>query len=212
MSEQKRPVLTLRRKPAVTAAEPPVSGPLKGPSAAPEASAPEPAALTGKAARKAERTRLWQEQQERERAARRAAKQKPAPPPVYRKMIAPEDAIMKLEGCWPDLVRDGKLLLLATGIREVMQEDIHRRALSLSVKQLKRCLAAVTRSDDYLEAMTEGASRYDIFGRPVATVTASEAAYAGERRAQEHEKAARRRAAEQKQLADSGSDTPAAHA
>ncbi|WP_446443424.1 hypothetical protein [Pseudocitrobacter faecalis] len=37
-----------------------------------------------------------------------------------------------------------------------MVTDIRRRGLEISVKTLKRCLAAVTRSDAYLGAMTVG--------------------------------------------------------
>ncbi|WP_185226603.1 hypothetical protein [Klebsiella pneumoniae] len=40
-----------------------------------------------------------------------------------------------------------------------MVNDIRRRGLEISVKTLKRCLAAVTRSDAYLGAMTVGAWR-----------------------------------------------------
>jgi hypothetical protein len=43
---------------------------------------------------------------------------------------------------------------LAVNIREAMVNDIRRRGLEISVKTLKRCLAAVTRSDAYLGAMT----------------------------------------------------------
>ncbi|HBL6490708.1 TPA: fertility inhibition protein FinO, partial [Enterobacter hormaechei] len=90
------------------------------------------------------------------------------------------------------LVTDGQPQLLAVNIREAMVNDIRRRGLEISVKTLKRCLAAVTRSDAYLGAMTVGAWRKNLAGEPVAAVSAEEAAYAVERRAQEHAKRQRR--------------------
>jgi sRNA-binding protein len=90
-------------------------------------------------------------------------------------------------------VTDGQQLL-AVNIREAMVNDIRRRGLDVSVKTLKRCLAAVTRSDAYLGAMTVGAWRKNLAGEPVAPVSEEEAAYAVERRAQEHAKRQRRAA------------------
>jgi len=141
-----------------------------------------------KAARKAEKARRWAERQAQEREARR----KPAPEPVYRKVMPLADALALLERCWPALVTDGQPQLLAVNIREAMVSDIRQRGLDVSVKTLKRCLAAVTRSDAYLGAMTVGAWRKNLAGEPVAPVSAEEAAYAVDRRAQEHAKQQRR--------------------
>jgi sRNA-binding protein len=69
------------------------------------------------------------------------------------------------------LVTDGQPQLLAVNIREAMVNDIRRRGLEVSVKTLKRCLAAVTRSDAYLGAMTVGAWRKNLAGEPVAPVS-----------------------------------------
>ncbi|MGX6613785.1 fertility inhibition protein FinO [Enterobacter kobei] len=102
------------------------------------------------------------------------------------------DALALLKRCWPATVADGQPQLLAVNIREAMVNDIRRRGLEISVKTLKRCLAAVTRSDAYLGAMTVGAWRKNLAGEPVAAVSAEEAAYAVERRAQEHAKRQRR--------------------
>lgn len=132
-----------------------------------------------KAARKAEKAQLWAERQAQEREARR----KPAPEPVYRKVMPLTDALALLERCWPALVTDGQPQLLAVNIREAMVNDIRQCGLEISVKTLKRCLAAVTRSDAYLGAMTVGAWRKNLAGEPVAPVSAEEAAYAVERRA-----------------------------
>ena len=122
----------------------------------------------------------------------RAARRKPAPEPVYRKVMPLADALALLERCWPALVTDGQPQLLAVNIREAMVNDICQRGLEISVKTLKRCLAAVTRSDAYLGAMTVGAWRKNLAGQPVAAVSAEEAAYAVARRAQEHAKHMRR--------------------
>ncbi|WP_226862382.1 fertility inhibition protein FinO [Enterobacter kobei] len=130
--------------------------------------------------------------QAQEREAMRAARRKPAPEPVYRKVMPLADALALLKRCWPALVTDGQPQLLAVNIREAMVNDIRRRGLEISVKTLKRCLAAVTRSDAYLGAMTVGAWRKNLAGEPVAAVSAEEAAYAVERRAQEHAKRQRR--------------------
>ncbi|HCB0555650.1 TPA: conjugal transfer protein, partial [Klebsiella pneumoniae] len=50
-----------------------------------------------------------------------------------------------------------------------------------SHKQVIKCLKSLTRSAGYLSRMKVGASRYDLQGNAVATVTAEEAQYASER-------------------------------
>ncbi|HDL3840847.1 fertility inhibition protein FinO [Enterobacter hormaechei] len=213
MKEQGRPTLTLRRKTepegqrAVNNSEPDGAGPgrvtrkktvvvnttpaWKVRKQAVDESAKK-AQADEKAARKAEKARLWAERQAQEREAMRAARRKPAPEPVYRKVMPLADALALLERCWPALVTDGQPQLLAVNIREAMVNDIRQRGLEISVKTLKRCLAAVTRSDAYLGAMTVGAWRKNLAGEPVAAVSPEEAAYAVERRAQEHAKHMRR--------------------
>ena len=109
-----------------------------------------------------------------------------------------EDAIALLQACWPALVEEGRPQLLAVNIRPIMLEDIRRRSLDISTKKLKRCLAAITRSDVYLDAMTPGAWRRDIHGQKVANITADEAAFAMQRKAHEHARSVRREAAERK--------------
>lgn len=209
MKEQGRPTLTLRRKAepegqrAVNNSEPDSAEPdrvtrkktvvvnttpaWKVRKQAVDESAKK-AQADEKAARKAEKARLWAERQAQERAARR----KPAPEPVYRKVMPLADALALLERCWPALVTDGQPQLLAVNIREAMVNDIRRRGLEVSVKTLKRSLSAVTRSDAYLGAMTVGAWRKNLAGQPVAPVSEEEAAYAVERRTQEHAKHMRR--------------------
>lgn len=145
-----------------------------------------------KAARKAERARQWAEEQTRVRAALKAERHRPAPEPVYRKVMPPDDALALLKGCWPALVVEGKPQLLAVGIREAMLADIRERGLGISGKALKRCLSAITRSEVYLNAMTAGAWRKNLAGEPVAQVGVDDAAFAAKRKAQESRKRQRR--------------------
>ncbi|EJK1259061.1 fertility inhibition protein FinO [Salmonella enterica] len=216
MKEQERPRLTLRRKtePDGQNTESGRSdagttvGPVKRKKTVVVASTPawkvkkqqleekaKEARAAEKAARQAEKARLWAERQAQEREARRAAKRKPAPEPVYRKMMSLEDAMALLARCWPALVNaDGHPELLAVNIRESMLKDIRQRGLDVSVKRLKRALAAITRSDAYLDAMTAGAWRKTLSGECVARISEEEARYAAERKLQEHAKQQRREA------------------
>ena len=152
-----------------------------------------------KEAKRLEKARLWAERQAQEREAMRAAKRKPPPEPKFRTLMPLEEAMSQIARCWPALVQNGRPQLLAINIREAMIEDMRSRNLDMSVKKLKRCLSAITRSDAYLEAMTEGAWRNDIDGQPVARVTADEADFAARRRAQEHARLQRKAEYEQKQ-------------
>jgi hypothetical protein len=210
MTEEQRPKLTLRRKPASDVKE--TTGgpgePVRSVTRKKTVVVSQPPAwklrkqeqeekekaerAAAKEAKRQEKARLWAERQAQEREARRAARRKPAPEPVYRKVMPLADALALLERCWPALVTDDQPQLLAVNIREAMIEGIRRRGLEVSLKTLKRCLAAVTRSDTYLGAMTVGAWRKNLAGEPVAPVSAEEAAYAVERRAQEHAKHMRR--------------------
>lgn len=79
------------------------------------------------------------------------------------------------------MLKDDAPRLLATGMREQLFADIAERDLPLSHKQVIKCLKSLTRSAGYLSRMREGTSRYDLQGNIVATVTADEAKYAGER-------------------------------
>lgn len=221
MAEEQRPKLTLRRKPASDVSE--NSAPRTGGPGEPVRSVTrkktvvvsQPPAwkvkkqeqeekekaerAAAKEALRQEKARLWAERQAQEREAMRAAKRKPPPEPKFRTLMSLEEAVSEIARCWPALVQNGRPRLLAINIREAMIEDIRSRSLAISVKQLKRCLSAITRSDTYLESMTEGAWRTDIDGQPVARVTADEAAFAVRRRAQEHARLVRKAEYEQKQ-------------
>jgi len=214
MTEEQRPKLTLRRKPPSDVSEnsPSRAGgpgePARSVTRKKTVVVSQPTAwklkkqeqkekekaerAAAKKARYEEKVRLWAEQQAQEREARRAAKRKPPPEPKFRTLMPLEEAMSEIARCWPALVQNGRPRLLAINIREAMIETCAAASLDMSVKKLKRCLSAITRSDAYLEAMTEGAWRIDIDGQPVARVTADEAAYAVARRAQEHAKQQRR--------------------
>lgn len=216
MTEEQRPKLTLRRKPVSDVKKTPSTDgpgePVRSVTRKKTVVVSQPPAWklrkqeqeekekaereAAKEAKRQEKARLWAERQAQEREARRAAKRKPVPEPVYRKVMPLTDALVLLERCWPALVKDGQPQLLAVNIREAMVNDIRQRGLEVSVKTLKRCLAAVTRSDAYLGAMTVGAWRKNLAGQPVAPVSEEEAVYAVERRALEHAKRQRRAARE----------------
>ena len=88
---------------------------------------------------------------------------------------------MTLKAFWPQLFEGNAPRLLATGMREQLFADIAELDLPLSHKQVIKCLKSLTRSAGYLSRMRAGASRYDLQGNVVATVTPEEARYAGER-------------------------------
>ena len=217
MTDEQRPKLTLRRKPApdvkettsgpgepvrsvtrkktVVVSQPPAWKLRKQDQEEKEKAGREAA----KEAKRQEKARLWAERQAQEREARRAAKRKPPPEQKFRTLMTLEEAVAEIARCWPALALNGLPRLLAINIREAMIEDIRSRNLDMSVKKLKRCLSAITRSDAYLEAMAEGAWRIDIDGQPVDRVTADEAAYAVRRKEQEHARLQRKAEYEQKQ-------------
>lgn len=179
MSEEKRPVLSLKRKPAEN-------------STAPAEATPAPSVVRRKKvvvvssppAWKAKKAKLEKVKQAAEAATRNAAPVKvvKTPPPVrYLRLLPPEQAIMTLKAFWPQLFDGNSPRLLATGMREQLFADIVNRDLPLSHKQVIKCLKSLTRSAGYLSRMKVGASRYDLQGNAVATVTAEEAQYASER-------------------------------
>ncbi|QPF30509.1 fertility inhibition protein FinO (plasmid) [Klebsiella sp. BDA134-6] len=181
MTEEKRPVLSLKRKPA------PDSTPAPGSDATPGVvRRKKVVVVSAPPAWKVKKEKLEQAKKAAEAAARKAAREPvkvvKTPPPVrYLQLIPPEQAIMTLKAFWPQLFDGNAPRLLATGMREQLFADIASRDLPLSHKQVIMCLKSLTRSAGYLSRMREGASRYDLQGNVVATVTAEEARYAGER-------------------------------
>ncbi|MEQ0232507.1 fertility inhibition protein FinO [Klebsiella sp. CN_Kp109] len=181
MTEEKRPVLSLKRKPA------PDSTPAPGSDATPGVvRRKKVVVVSAPPAWKVKKEKLEKAKKAAEAAARKAAREPvkvvKAPPPVrYLQLIPPEQAVMTLKAFWPQLFDGNAPRLLATGMREQLFADIASRDLPLSHKQVIKCLKSLTRSAGYLSRMREGASRYDLQGNVVATVTAEEARYAGER-------------------------------
>lgn len=181
MTEEKRPVLSLKRKPA------PDSTPAPGSDATPGVvRRKKVVVVSAPPAWKVKKEKLEQAKKAAEAAARQAVaepvKAAKVPPPVrYLQLLPPEQAIMTLKAFWPQLFDNNSPRLLATGMREQLFADIERRDLPLSHKQVIKCLKSLTRSAGYLSRMREGASRYDLQGNVVSTVTAEEARYASER-------------------------------
>ncbi|HCE8859373.1 TPA: fertility inhibition protein FinO [Klebsiella michiganensis] len=180
MAEEKRPVLSLKRKPAAESAGTDVtntSGVVRRKKVVVVSTPP-----------------AWKVKKEKLEQAKKAAEattSKDTPEPVkatkastparYLRLLPPEQAIMTLKAFWPQLFDGNSPRLLATGMREQLFADIARRDLPLSHKQVIKCLKSLTRSAGYLSRMRAGASRYDLQGNIAATVTADEARYASER-------------------------------
>ena len=180
MAEEKRPVLSLKRKPAAESAGTDVT------STPGIVRRKKVLVVSAPPAWKVRKEKLEQAKKAAEVAARQAVpeavKATKAPPPVrYLRLLPPEQAIMTLKAFWPQLFDGNSPHLLATGMREQLFADIARRDLPLSHKQVIKCLKSLTRSAGYLSRMREGVSRYDLQGNVVATVTADEARYASER-------------------------------
>ena len=179
MTEEKRPVLSLKRKPAADTA---ATGTPETPVVVRRKKV---VVVTTPPAWKVKKEKLERAKKADEAAARESAPVvnavKPPPPVRYLRLLPPEQAIMTLKAFWPQLFDGNVPRLLATGMRDHLFADITQRNLPLSHKQVIKCLKSLPRSAGYLSRMREGASRYDLQGNVVATVTADEAHYARER-------------------------------
>lgn len=137
MKEQGHPTLTLtlRRKAepegqrAVNNSEPDSAGPGR---------------VTRKKTVVVNTTPAWKvRKQAQEREAMRAARRKPAPEPVYRKVMPLADALALLERCWPALVTDGQPQLLATHHHSHIQLQLAPLCRFTALKQLFFCENAI---------------------------------------------------------------------
>lgn len=191
MTEQKRPVLSLkrrkddgepvrRRKTVVSVTTPPEWKVKKQ-------------QLAEKAARDAEMA------EKRTQAVRRLK--------TYLTLQSPAEAVRTLKPWWPALFDDDTPRLLACGIREMLFEEVESRNIPLSHKKIIRALKTITRSEVYLGAMKAGACRYDPEGRVTTYVTAEDEWYAEARLAQI--RAQNRKKAELMAQAGITPDTPA---
>lgn len=187
MSE--RPVLTLKRRPAAETPVPDTSGEtapvMRRRKTVVVAAAPDPrkqkkqaqkeaekaAEAERKAAAKEERCRQWLLKNARSEKQPKV----PVRPPRPVRLMPVADALRMLADCWPQLFSpELPLRLMKTGIREEMVVDITVRRLPVSVKQVRRCLRSLTRSEAYLKATVPGSIRYGLDGQPADVVTEEE--------------------------------------
>lgn len=104
--------------------------------------------------------------------------QKVVRPVRYLRLPELQDAIDTLKVWWPALFKGETPHLLAIGIRKAVFDDMATRRIPLSHKQVIRCLKRITRSELYLSSMIAGAERVDLNGNPVSVVTPDEEKYA----------------------------------
>ncbi|EFT4511353.1 TPA: fertility inhibition protein FinO [Salmonella enterica] len=162
MTDQKRPVLTLKRRTEGDA-------PVRSRKTIINVTTPpkwkvKKQKLSEKAAREAEL------------AAKKAqAGQELA---VYLTLTPLNDAVSTLKLWWPGLFDGDTPRLFACGVREVLFEDAARRGIPLSHKKIIRALKAIARSEAYLSAMKAGACRYDTEGYVTEHITVEEEQYA----------------------------------
>ena len=141
MTEQKRPVLTLKRK---TEGETPVR---RRKTIINVTTPPKWKVKKQKLAEKAAR--------EAELAAKKAQARQALS--IYLTLPSLDEAVNTLKPWWPGLFDGNTPRLLACGIREVLLDEVFQRNIPLSHKKLSRALKAITRSESYLCAMKAGA-------------------------------------------------------
>lgn len=165
MTEQKRPVLTLKRKTEGTA-------PVRSRKTIINVTTPpkwkvKKQKLAEKAAREAEL------------AAKKAQARQALS--IYLNLPTLDEAVNTLKPWWPGLFDGDTPRLLSCGIRDVLLEDVAQRNIPLSHKKLRRALKAITRSESYLGAMKAGACRYDTEGYVTEHISQEEEVYAAAR-------------------------------
>ncbi|PUS03826.1 fertility inhibition protein FinO [Salmonella enterica] len=97
---------------------------------------------------------------------------------VYLKLTPLNEAVSTLKPWWPGLFDGDTPRLFACGVREALFEDAARRGIPLSHKKIIRALKAIARSEAYLGAMKAGACRYDTEGYVTDHITVEEEQYA----------------------------------
>ena len=187
MSE--RPVLTLKRNPAAQTSAPESTGDMtpvvRRRKTVVVVAAPDPRKQKKQAqkdavkAAEAERKAAAKEERRRQWLLKNARPPKqvktPVRPPRPVRLMPLEDALRVLTDCWPQLFSpELPLRLMKTVIRGEMEADIVARQLPVSVKQVRRCLRSLTRSEGYLNATMSGSIRYGLDGQPAGTVTEEE--------------------------------------
>lgn len=162
MTEQKRPVLTLKRK---------TEGEMPARSRKTIINVTTPPKWKVKKQQLADRAAREAELAEKKARARKELA-------IYLRLQSVEDAVNTLKPWWPALFEGNVSRLLACGIREMLYEDVKVRGIPLSHKKIIRALKAITRSESYLSAMKAGACRYSPDGYVTARITPEEEAYA----------------------------------
>lgn len=162
MSDQKRPVLTLKRK---TEGEAPVR---RRKTIINVTTPPKWKIKKQKLAEKAVH--------EAELAEKKAQARKMLS--IYLRLQSVDEAVSTLKPWWPELFDGNTPRLFACGIRERLYEDVEARGIALSHKKIMRALKAITRSEGYLSAMKAGACRYTCDGHVAAHITVEEEEYA----------------------------------
>ncbi|EOQ8697279.1 fertility inhibition protein FinO [Escherichia coli] len=172
MTEQKRPVLTLKRK---TEGETPTRSrkTIINVTTPPKWKVKKQK-LAEKAAREAELAE--KAAREAELAAKKAQARQALS--IYLTLPSLDEAVNTLKPWWPGLFDGNTPRLLACGIREVLLDEVFQRNIPLSHKKLSRALKAITRSESYLCAMKAGACRYDTEGYVTEHITQEEEQYA----------------------------------
>lgn len=165
MTEQKRPVLTLKRK---------TEGETLVRSRKTIINVTTPPKWKVKKQKLAEKAAREAELAAKKAQARQALS-------IYLNLPTLDDAVNTLKPWWPGLFDGDTPRLLACGIRDVLLEDVAQRNIPLSHKKLRRALKAITRSESYLCAMKAGACRYDTEGYVTEHISQEEEAYAAER-------------------------------
>ncbi|MEN3263067.1 ProQ/FinO family protein [Sodalis endosymbiont of Spalangia cameroni] len=169
MTEQKRPTLTIKRKPKIFVnpkhANKPTPPPPK-PAKTPKAKAPKP---VKEPKPKQEPPKPLSRE---ERMARNRAK----------KLRRGQEAIAGLMAHWPQLFSLEQPKPLKIGIAEDIYKDIKARELELTRAKAGAALMFYTQTPVYLEAVCAGGNRFDLSGQPCAAITEKQKTYAQEQR------------------------------
>ncbi|EEA7832909.1 fertility inhibition protein FinO [Salmonella enterica] len=165
MTEQKRPVLSLRRRESGDSQDTPVR------------SRKTIVNVTAPPKWKVKKQQLAEKaEQENERAEKQAQAEQALKGYLHRQPL--EEAVSILQPWWPALFDGQTPRLLACGIREVLFRDVETRSIPLSHKKIIRALKAITCHEGYLTSMQEGACRYTPQGHVAGHVTQEDAEYA----------------------------------
>nr|WP_250909948.1 fertility inhibition protein FinO [Escherichia coli]QIQ16944.1 Fertility inhibition protein [Escherichia coli] len=163
MTEQKRPVLTLKRK---------TEGKHRPGAGKPSSMSPR-TKMEGEKAETAEKAAREAELAAKKAQARQALS-------IYLTLPSLDEAVNTLKPWWP-----GLLTVTRPGFWPAVSGRVTGRRgaanIPLSHKKLRRALKAITRSESYLCAMKAGACRYDTEGYVTEHISQEEEAYAAGR-------------------------------